>query len=101
MKFHVINVRKIIRNSDIEHIIVLDAEDYPADADIEYAVRDWAEFEGSGSTYGYKLEWEVETDIAAIRDALRCYSKELYFEQRKIENERKEVDLYLHSLLNK
>lgn len=67
----VIKIKKSFRQGSIEHFLII-PDNYTED-DIESDVLDWGEYEGSGSNYGYRLDWDTVKDKNVIE--LACENK--------------------------
>lgn len=85
----VIKIKKSVRGGSIEHFLIL-PDNYTED-DIESDVLDWGESEGSGSNYGYRLDWnEVEDNIIIKKvcedklEKIRNNINQLHKEENKI-----------------
>ena len=64
-----IKIKKTYRNGHIYHKMLLDIDENDVDFDekVKDSVDSWAEYEGSGSTYGYDIDYEIDRDINHIK----------------------------------
>ena len=86
----VIKVIKHYRNGTVEDYLILDDWQYSTPEEEKSWIEEWAEQNVAGQNYGYRVEYDDETEPIVIGEVLR---KELDLIDNKIEN--------LHTTRNK
>lgn len=91
-----VRIKKTFRNGEKIHFLLIGSD--ATDEDIEDAVKYWAEEEGSGQSYGYKIEWATSTDKEELRKLVQQKIKNNNERMFQIEIELITLNTFLHTL---